>query len=83
MALIPPLTHVLGSMVEVVGTTKFAGAALDTLTAFSADMAIAIGAGVPDRHPRARLWPFSRVAGGQDELLQHRAGDFGDLPAAP
>ncbi len=24
-----------------------------------------------------------RVAGGQDELLQLRAGDFGDLPAAP
>ncbi len=47
VALIPPLTHVLGSMVEVVGTTKFAGAALDTLTAFSAGMAIAIGAGVP------------------------------------
>ncbi len=47
VALIPPLTHVLGSMADVVGTTKFAGAALDTLMAFAAGMAIAIGAGIP------------------------------------
>jgi NitT/TauT family transport system permease protein len=47
VALIPPLTHVLGAMAEVVATSKFAGAAFDTLTAFSAGMAIAIGAGVP------------------------------------
>ncbi len=45
--LLPPLTAVLGAMGDVVLTGTFARAALDTLLAFVAGMAIAIAAGVP------------------------------------
>ncbi len=45
--LLPPLSTVLGSMGEVVLTWTFARAAVDTVTAFLAGMAIAIAAGVP------------------------------------
>lgn len=60
--LLPPLSHVLGVMDEVVGTQTFAGAALDTLVAFATGMAIAIGLGVPIGMAMGR----SRVV---DELL--------------
>lgn len=45
--LLPPLSEVLGAMDEVVLTGTFARAAVDTLLAFVAGMAIAIGVGVP------------------------------------
>jgi NitT/TauT family transport system permease protein len=45
--LLPPLTSVLAAMGEVVLTATFARAAVDTLLAFTAGMAIAIAAGVP------------------------------------
>lgn len=44
--LLPPLSHVLGVMGEVVSTATFARAAVDTLLAFTMGMAIAIVAGV-------------------------------------
>ena len=44
--LLPPLSQVVGAMGEVVSTTSFARAALDTLAAFTIGMAIAIVAGV-------------------------------------
>ena len=45
--LLPPLTAVLGAMSEVVMTATFARAALDTVVAFLAGMAIAVAAGIP------------------------------------
>jgi NitT/TauT family transport system permease protein len=60
--LLPPLSEVLDAMGEVVGTRKFAGAALVTLQAFAIGMAIAIALGVPI----GILMGRSKVA---DELL--------------
>jgi NitT/TauT family transport system permease protein len=62
-SIIPPFSHVVAASADVLGTDKFANAALITLRTFAIGMALALVVGIPLGFVMARVRSVERILG--------------------